>query len=55
MGFLFTGIKEEAAFNVAVVELGGHLPIKSEQKILLYVSHEYFKIFVCHSWIFIST
>lgn len=27
----FIGIKEEAAFNVAVVELGGHLPIKVEE------------------------
>ncbi|XP_022333297.2 GDP-D-glucose phosphorylase 1-like [Crassostrea virginica] len=27
----FIGIKEEAAFNVAVVELGGHLPIKIEE------------------------
>lgn len=27
----FIGVKEEAAFNVAVVELGGHLPIKIEE------------------------
>lgn len=26
----YLGIKEEAAFNVAVVELGGHLPIKGK-------------------------
>lgn len=28
--FCYLGIKEEAAFNVAVVELGGHLPIKGK-------------------------
>ena len=26
----FTGVKDEAAFNVALVELAGHLPIKSK-------------------------
>ena len=26
----FSGLKDEAAFNVALVELGGHLPIKSK-------------------------
>lgn len=28
--YFYLGIKEEAAFNVAVVELGGHLPIKGK-------------------------
>lgn len=32
------GVKDEAAFNVALVELSGHLPIKS--KFLLKISSE---------------
>ena len=31
------GIKEEAAFNVAVVELGGHLPIKSKLSLIKFI------------------
>ena len=40
---IFVGVKDEAAFNVALVELAGHIPIKSEYgfKIGFKIYHNY--------------